>query len=224
VQAKDNNASNNTSSWVAYGSNNDTPLPADTDFEVSVTPPVNNSPTLSALAQLENLTPIVQGGKTSSTTVVFEAVVTEVDTGQTVKLQVEVAMVNQAFPATFDASDPMSAESSLVSAPAGSLLSVPVTPFADGTYYWRARAIDDQGLASAWTSFGTNSDNNPPTIAADIDFTVDTSGGINPDPGGGGGGGGSGSGCGGSIADAPLPWGLLALLSLVLFFPGRRRI
>jgi hypothetical protein len=83
---------------------------------------------------------------------------------------------------------------------------------ANGDYYWRARAVDNLGMVSAWTSFGTNSDNTLLTIPADTDFTVDTSGGIIPGPGGSsGGGGGGGGGCGAIGLEFLLMLGLLKL-------------
>jgi MYXO-CTERM domain-containing protein len=371
VRANDNALVNNTGAWVSYGSNSDGNPPAlfaAVDFEVQPST-VNNDPTLIVPTQHTGAgVPILQGGTTTGTTLVFKALVADVDPGQTVKLEVRAAPVNEAFGGTAT----MIGSSALL---ASGSHSVTLSPFADGDWYWEARAVDSLGATSNWVPFGTNSNGNPPATNADTDFTVDTSGGgggsycaaggttgtgfissvkitdlggnvimenssgdtgyadyttmaalnvavtigkaytiqvgatnatgwscflwvdwngdldfddpleilplvpsgttkfsaaftvagsvlpgatrmrlrlwdgtgtpdacgalatgevedyrmtasgsVNPGPGTGGGGGSRGGGCGSSIADAPLPWGLLALLSLVLFFPGRRRI
>ncbi len=115
-------------------------------------------------------------------TAIFKALVTDGQSNN-VKIQVEVRKIDEAFPSTFSVSDPLSGESvfaapyDAVNNPTQPAMEVVISPLADGDYQWRIRPVDDLGLAGAWVYYGNNSNGTPPTVSADIDFTVDTTGG-----------------------------------------------
>ena len=95
--------------------------------------------------------------------------------------------VDEAFPSTFNANDSLSGESifaapyDAVNNPTQPAMEVVISPLGDGDYQWRIRPVDDLGLAGTWVYFGSNSNGTPPTQSADIDFTVDTTGGAGSD-------------------------------------------
>jgi Galactose oxidase, central domain len=136
---------------------------APASFQLVVNPPANaapSSPTALAQFKADGTTSISTGGATNGTTVVLKGSVTDPDTGNTVKLQVEVRPVGTLFTNT------MTAESSLLAS--GSTASATVMGLVNGTtYHWQARSVDNNGEASAWGPFGGN----PET---DTDFRVDT--------------------------------------------------
>jgi len=83
-------------------------------------------------------------------------------TGTNIRPEVEIKPVQ----AVFDGSGTFMADQGSTT--------VTLTGLVDQTsYHIRVRAIDDQGRASAWTSYGGNSDGNIPTTPADIDLTID---------------------------------------------------
>jgi hypothetical protein len=153
-----------------------------------VAAPANAVPSAPAdLAQFKSngATTIATGGATNEATVVLKGTVTDPDAGNTVKLQVEVRPVGTAF------SNTSTAESGLLAS--GSTASVTVTPLAEDSHHWQARAVDNSGAASAWVAFGGNAetqadfrvDLTPPTVtinqaagqadptnASPINFTV----------------------------------------------------
>jgi hypothetical protein len=130
------------------------------DLVVVVANQPANTPATLAQFRSDATTTIATGGFTNETSVVLKASVSDPDAGNTVKLQVEVKPVATAF------TNVASAESGLLAS--GSTASTTVTGLTNGTsYHWQARAVDNNGTASAWVSFGGNAE----TAA---DFSVDT--------------------------------------------------
>ena len=138
-----------TGPWVSFGGNAETAA----DFSVAPPPDDPDPPAApGALAQLrsDGSTAIATGGTTEETTVVLRASLSDPDTANRVKLEVEVRAVGTGFSGTTGAS-------ALVDN--GSTASVTVTGLTQGTsYHWRARAVDDTGLAGPWVSFGGNAE------------------------------------------------------------------
>lgn len=128
-----------------------------------VASPANAAPEDPAnLAQFKSdaSTTIPTGGATNETSVVLTGTVTDPNAGNTVKLQVEVKPIGTAF------TNIHTAESALLAS--GSTAAVSVGSLVNGTsYHWQARAVDNNGAASAWVSFGGNAE-------SAADFTVDT--------------------------------------------------
>ncbi|MGH7515876.1 MAG: hypothetical protein ACREOC_00185 [Gemmatimonadales bacterium] len=162
--------------------------PAASEFGVLIVSAANAAPNAPAtLAQFKSngTTSIPTGGLTNEGTVVLKGTVTDPDAGNTVKLQVEVQPVGTTFTNT-----PTAESGPLAS---GSTASVTVSGLDDDSYHWQARAVDNNGAASAWASFGGNLesatdfqvDQTPPTVtinqavgqddptnASPINFTV----------------------------------------------------
>jgi len=88
----------------------------------------------------------------------FRSIVTDIDNGDTVRLEIEVKPIGDAFDET------NTLLSSFVSS--GSLAEITST-FEDDAYHWRARAEDQHGALSDWVSFGDNPD-------GETDFSVST--------------------------------------------------
>ena len=119
-----------------------------------------NAPADLAQFKSDGTTSIAIGGATNETSVVLKGTVSDPDAGNTVKLQVEVRPIGTAF------SNVSMGESGLLAS--GSTASVTVGSLVNGTsYHWQARAVDNNGAAGAWASFGGNTE-------ADTDFLVDT--------------------------------------------------
>ncbi|MBI2931211.1 MAG: hypothetical protein HYY16_06140, partial [Planctomycetes bacterium] len=120
-----------------------------------------------AMGQFESdgVTPIPDGGTSGSSTVVFEAVLADPDSGSQVKLQLELKP--QGVPFT----DTASFESAL-GAP-GTSVGITVSGLALGGYHWQMCCVDDLGLASAWTPFS----------GADPNFIVGSANGAPGAPG-----------------------------------------
>ena len=118
-----------------------------------------NQPTGLAQFKANGTTSIATGGATNETSVVLKGTVSDPNAANTVKLQVEVKPVGTVFTNT------ASAESGLVTN--GTVASATVAGLSNNTnYHWQARAVDNNGLASDWVSFGDNPE-------ADTDFRVD---------------------------------------------------
>ncbi len=112
----------------------------------------SNAPTGLNRFRSDGVTAIAVGGSTPETTVVFKGTVSDPDTGQQVKLQIELRPLATAFTGTF------TNESSLVTN--GDVAQITVPNLSSGTpYHWRARTVESNGAASAWVSFGGNRDN-----------------------------------------------------------------
>ncbi|MCD6360087.1 MAG: hypothetical protein J7M38_04420, partial [Armatimonadetes bacterium] len=115
-----------------------------------------------ALVQLlPDGTEIPVGGQVDTNTVVFKAIVTDPD-GDKVKLQVELRRLDE-LGGGFDEPQGGLKESEFVAS--GEQATCSASGLIPADYHWRARAIDEHGLASEWVEFGNN-----PTSATD--FTV----------------------------------------------------
>ncbi|HVR84124.1 MAG TPA: SBBP repeat-containing protein, partial [Planctomycetota bacterium] len=137
---------------------------------------INNEPPSvpSGLAQYrsDGVTVIPTGGATNETTVILKGLSGDPE-GDKYNLQVEVEDVGTALvePATIATFTGPYFESALTKA--GNTATVTVTGRTAGTHYhWAARSVDIAGVASAWVSYGGNTEN-PPTNPAAIDFQVD---------------------------------------------------
>jgi subtilisin family serine protease len=135
-----------SSAWVSFGGNSEIAP----DFVVSPNA-APGSPAGLGQFRTDGTTPIAVGGATTETAIVVKGTVTDVDAGQTVKLQVEVRAVGTPF------SNAFTHESALGSS--GGVASVTVNGLAGGpAFHWQARAVDSQGGASPWGSFGGNAE------------------------------------------------------------------
>jgi hypothetical protein len=138
------------SAWASYATNAETAA----DFVVNRVPAV---PTARGQRQADGITPIPLGGTVSSATAVFLGTVSDPNTGQTIRLQVEVKPVGTAFTGA------VSCQSALVSS--GTATKCSVTGLTAGrSYHWRLRAVDSLGAASAWASYATNAETAPDFI------------------------------------------------------------
>jgi PKD repeat protein len=109
------------------------------------------APTTLGQFRTDGITAIAVGATTPETSVVLKGALSDADAGQTVKLQLEVRPLGTAF------SNAATHESALLAS--GSLAAVTVPSLAPGTsYHWQARAVDNQGAASAWAPFGANAE------------------------------------------------------------------
>jgi hypothetical protein len=137
--------------WTEFGT------PGNVDF----TTPVNAAPTAGALAQrifdgrcdgIE--TPVSVGGNVDPKNIIcLEANVADTDDtppGQNVRLEIEVRPMGLAF-----TNSPTHYNPSPTGYNAQGVKTIMVGGLC-GYYHWQARAVDDQGLASGWTSFGAN--------------------------------------------------------------------
>ncbi|TSD03549.1 MAG: filamentous hemeagglutinin outer membrane protein, partial [Parcubacteria group bacterium Athens0714_26] len=117
---------------------------------------VNQPPTISSLGQYKSdgVIIIAENSVTTESTVVFKAILNDSD-NDNVKLQVELKEYGQSF----DEIDLI--ESDFVSSGSETIITryglIPVS------YHWRARAMDEKGVASDWQEFGT---------AGNVDFEV----------------------------------------------------
>jgi hypothetical protein len=91
------------------------------------------------------------GGTAAASTVAFRGTVSDLDAGQTLRLQVEVRPVGTAF------TGQVSCQSALVANGAGAACAVSNLP-PDTKYRWRARTVDSGGAAGPWTPYGGNAD------------------------------------------------------------------
>ncbi|MBI4422035.1 MAG: Ig-like domain-containing protein, partial [Gemmatimonadetes bacterium] len=139
--------------WAAYGGNAED----EADFTVRIQqephPP-------SGLGQfrIDGVTAIAVGGTTDERTVVFRGTVSDPNSGDPLRLEVEVKPVGTAFDNTPTASSPEVAN--------GLPASAAVSGLNDNTSYrWQARAADRAGNRSPWVTYGGNAE----TAA---DFTV----------------------------------------------------
>jgi hypothetical protein len=135
------------SAWVSFAINPE----AVADFTVNRLPAV---PTSRGQRREDGITPLPLRGTATSGTVVFLGTVSDPDAAQTVRLQVEVKPVGTAFTGA------VSCQSGLVAS--GTATRCTVSGLVRGTgYHWRARSMDSQGRAGAWSSFATNQERAP---------------------------------------------------------------
>ncbi len=142
-QARAVDRTGRASSWVPFGSGG-------ADFRISVPQPPGVPASLAQLKS-DSTTVIPVGGVTNQATVLFRAQVADPDSTQQVRLEVEVRPVGTAFVDTATVSSPP--------VPRGSAATATAVGLSDNVaYHWQARAVDQSGLASAWTSFGGNAE------------------------------------------------------------------
>jgi hypothetical protein len=134
--------------WAEFGT------PGNTDFTVNATHRPPNAPTAVNQFSSNGTTAIPEGGTTNESKVVFKAAITDPDNDQS-KLQIELRKTTEAFTGVSNL------QSSLVNS--GTPATIVAANLDSASYKWRFRAMDANGLASAWAEFGTPSN---------TDFTV----------------------------------------------------
>ncbi len=145
-QARTVDRTGRASAWAPFGGGG-------ADFRVSVPqPPL--APANLAQLKSDGVTPIPVDGTTDQSAVLFQALVADPDSGDVVRLEVEVKPVGTAFVDT--------ATVASTAVPRGTVATATVTGLADGVgYHWQARAVDETGRASAWVPFGANAESVP---------------------------------------------------------------
>jgi hypothetical protein len=94
---------------------------------------------------------IVAGGSTGTSSLLFRATGHDANSGDTLRLQVEV----QPFGTPFQNNpSPTSTASPAPNASGGVMLSATVTNLSNGSYHWQARTADQTGRLGPWTAFG----------------------------------------------------------------------
>lgn len=142
----------NAGAWVEFPA-------AGTDFRVQV-PQAPVVPAALAQFKSNGATPIATGATTDQNTVVLQAVISDPDPTDQVRLDVEVQPVSQAFADSPTHSTALGANGTV---------QVTVAGLSDDTqYHWQARSRDNGGSTSNWVSFGGNSD----LLTADPDVRV----------------------------------------------------
>ncbi|MDH3457591.1 MAG: hypothetical protein OER90_12205, partial [Gemmatimonadota bacterium] len=143
-QARTRDETGRTSAWVPFGTNAE----AETDFRIAE-PESPNEPTSLSQFKTDGTTGIALGDTTDERTVVLRGTVTDIDAGDSVRLEVEVQPVGTPFAGT--------ATGSSVFLPSGSSAIATLAGLDDDVdYHWQARTADKFGLASAWINFGGN--------------------------------------------------------------------
>jgi hypothetical protein len=146
-QARTVDKTGRAGSWVAFGN--------DPDFIVNVASENPELPTGLAQFKSDGTTPIPAAGTTDEDAVVLEATLTDPDPGDSLRLEAEVKLLDDAFDGTGTVSS-----SRVIS---GAMASVTVSSLTDDTsYHWRVRTVDEGSNTSAWVEFG----------ATDPDFSV----------------------------------------------------
>jgi hypothetical protein len=156
------------SRWIYFGYN----LESETDFSVNTT--VNQSPddpTMMVQFTSDGVTGIPTGSMTVEDGITLRA--TALDPGQNPwKLQVELSPTGNPINGI------VAAESDLVIS--GTEASVSIAGLVDGSWFWRARAVDESGAVSEWVSSGGNPDfsvataaNQAPSVSAPAQYRTD---------------------------------------------------
>ena len=141
------------SAWSSYGANAEVAP----DFLVAV-PDAPAVPAGPGQFKSDALTAIAVGGQTDEATMVLKGTVFDQDPGDRVRLEVEVRPLGTAFTGEPTASSPLETS--------GSIAAVTIVGLANQTdYHWQTRAVDQGGLAGAWSSYGGNSE-------GEVDFRV----------------------------------------------------
>jgi predicted phage tail protein len=153
-QARAMDRGGQTSAWVSFGGNPE----VQADYRIEI-PAVPNAPSNLGQFRQNGQTAIAVGDTTTQTTVVFKGTVTDPNSADQIRLEVEVREVGVAF------SDTATAPGSALVAN-GAVAQVSVTGLQVGKdYHWQARAVDQTGRASPWVAFGGNAE-------TDTDFGV----------------------------------------------------
>ncbi len=131
-----------TSSPVSFGGN---PDPTGVDFFVDQAP---TAPTINQF-QSDGVTPILDGGNTSSSTVVLKGDRNDPDALSLVLVELEIQPAATPFSDT-------ATNTSLFGAP-GTTASFTLSGLATGSYHWQMRCVDDNGKVSTpWTPFSAS--------------------------------------------------------------------
>jgi len=153
-QARTCDKTKRCSSWLSFGVNSE----AASDFRVNGIP---ENPTIDALSlnQFNGAAMIPVGGGTggglgSAQTVTFKAMVSDVDPGDALVLEVEVQPTGTAFDGTTNLYRGTGVASGSTAAAAAGYS----VPLLQASYHWRAHACDQTSRCSAWVSFGGNAD------------------------------------------------------------------
>jgi uncharacterized protein YjdB len=140
--------------WTSYGGNGE----GEADFHVDVAPQDPITPANAGQFKVGGA-PIDTSGTTDEATVIFQALLTDPDPADSLRLEVEVQPVGTAF-----TNSPTATGASVAR---GTLGQVAVPGLLDNTdYHWQVRARDRTGRFSLWISFGGN----PETA---VDFRVE---------------------------------------------------
>jgi hypothetical protein len=164
-QARAVDSAGAASNWVSFGGNPETAA----DFSILLG--VNLPPGLpGSLGQFkgDGITSIGVGLSTNEMEVILRGTATDPE-GNPCKIEVEVRPITTPFSGT-----PTAGSGSV---PSGSAASLTLSGLANGSYHWRARAMDESGATSSWISFGGNGDGS-------ADFTIDTTTNVAPSAGG----------------------------------------
>src|SRR2546425_2768573 len=143
-QARTADQTGRASGWTAFGGNSESAA----DFSTSV-PVAPSAPTGLAQFQSDGTTAIGLGGTANGRSVTFQAVVTDPNPGDQLRLEVEAQPVGTAFSGTASGSGSSVAN--------GGIATAVVAGLSDNTsYHWRARTVDQTNRSSDWVSFGSN--------------------------------------------------------------------
>ncbi len=155
-QARALDQTSRASAWVPFEGNAEDQA----DFWVDAVAEPPGPP--ASLAQLKSngTTAIAVGAATDETTVVFQAALSDPDTGDSLRLEVERQPLGTQF------TDQPTATSPPVTT--GGTARVTLSGHLDNlSYHWQTRAIDLTGLVSAWVAFGGN-----PEVQADYQINI----------------------------------------------------
>lgn len=162
-QARSVDEGGRTSAWLSFGGNAESTA----DFRVALAPlpppaqPTDpNKPTNLGQFRSDGTTAIAVGGTTDEQTVVFKATVSDPNSGDRIRLEVEAVspgLLGLLGETIIQRGGEVGS---------GGVAEVRMSGLTRGRdYYWRARAVDSTGRTSAWVSFGGNAD-------GDADFRV----------------------------------------------------
>ncbi len=112
-------------------------------FQVTVTPPANVAPTLTALNMVDGLGAAISAGAAITSSPTLRATIDDPENA-TVALELELRTTAEAFSNVPTHQTPLSAEGQL---------SLALPSLVPGAYKWQARARDQAGATSAWASF-----------------------------------------------------------------------
>ena len=149
-QARAVDRTGRSSAWVAFGSGG-------ADFQVVASQPPN-VPSVLAQLKSDGTTAIGIGSATNQSTVLFQALVSDPDLADQVRLEVEVQPVGTAFTNLATGSSAPVLQGNRATATIAGLLD-------NVAYHWQARGVDQSGRAGPWASFGGNAE-------SAADFTI----------------------------------------------------
>jgi hypothetical protein len=125
------------------------------DFNLEVRPPRAPSQPVDLVQALsDSVTAVDLGATVNDTTFVFQGAVSDLDLGDSLRLEIEIQPIELAFAGVPTDSSELGAS--------GDTLFITIVGFADDTrFHWRARTTDQTGRGSAWASFGGNGEAEP---------------------------------------------------------------